>query len=103
MLAQDFRGDLRARVEAFAECVEIDDFELLPEQVVESALRHSPVQRHLAAFKSALVLEPRARLRALVSATGLHALPRSLAASDPLLRMRRTLGGTQVTEIHKVV
>jgi hypothetical protein len=35
-----------------------------------------------------------------VPASGLNALARPLPASDSLLRVRRTFGGTQIAEIH---
>src|SRR4051812_20957540 len=96
VLAQQLDRDLRAGVEALLERVEVHDLELHAEDVVETALRHAPVQRHLAAFEPALVMEAGTGLRALVSAAGLHALARALAAADPLLRMCRPLWGTEV-------
>jgi hypothetical protein len=76
----------RAVLEALTERVEVDDRVLDAEQVVEAALRNAAVQRHLAAFEAALELEARTRLGALVTAPGLYAVARSLAAADPLLR-----------------
>ena len=102
VLAENLRRDFRARLEPLAERIEVDDLEFLAERIVEPALRHAAVQRHLAAFEPALVLEARTRLRALVAASGLHALARPLAAADALLRVRRTLRGTEITEIHVV-
>ena len=94
LLAQEIRRDFRARVEPLAERIQIDDLVGLTERVVESTLRHAAMERHLSALEPALVLEARTRLRPLVSAPRLHALPRALAAANPLLRMRRTFGGT---------
>ena len=47
------------------------------------------MQRHLAAFESALELVARARLRALVAASGLRALAGAVTAADALLRVLR--------------
>ena len=41
---------------------EVHDGELLPERVAEAALRHAPVQRHLAALEPALAREAVAAL-----------------------------------------
>src|SRR5690349_9751321 len=93
---QQLRRDLGALLEALRQRIEIDDVVLLAEQVMEPALRHAPMQRHLAAFEPALALPAGARLGALVSAAGLHALAGALAAADALLRMLRALCGTQI-------
>jgi hypothetical protein len=58
---------------------------------VKPALRDAAVQRHLAALESALELEARARLRALVAAARLRALAGAVAAADALLRVLRPL------------
>src|SRR6185436_152974 len=55
----------------------------------------------LAALEPALELEPGARLRALVPATRLHALPAALAAPDALLRVLRALGRFEIAQIHR--
>ena len=86
-------GDDRAGVETLAERIEIDDGVFDPERVVEPALRHAALERHLAAFEPDLALESRARLRALVPAAGLRALPGAVSAADALLRMFGTLRG----------
>jgi hypothetical protein len=87
VLAQQLRRDHRARLELEGEEVEVDHSVLDAERVVESALRDAAVQRHLAAFESALELEARSRFRALVTAARRLAVARALAASDALLRV----------------
>src|SRR5438445_10248848 len=69
VLAEQVRSHQRAGVESRGDRVEIHDFVLDPERVVEPPLGHAPVQRHLPAFEPALELEPRARLRALMAAS----------------------------------
>src|SRR5208282_692349 len=68
--------------------VEVHDVVFLAENVGKSALRNTPVQRHLPAFKSAD--EPRARARplALVTARGSLAHAGAHAAADTLLLFR---------------
>ena len=51
-------------------------------------------------LEPALVLEPRARLGALVAAPGRLPLARSLSAADPLLRVLRAFRGFEIAEIH---
>src|SRR4029079_4857320 len=92
VLVQELRRDLGAGVEAIRDRVEIDDRVLDAKQVVKAALRHAAVERHLAAFETALVLEARSRLCALVPAAGRLAVAGALAAPDPLLCVRRALG-----------
>src|SRR5688500_2232478 len=99
-LTQELRRHHRALVEALGQRVEIHHCVLRAEAVVEAALRHAAVQRHLAAFESALELEARSGLRALVTAPRLDAVAGSLAAADPLLRKLRPLGRFQVAQIH---
>src|SRR5689334_3268029 len=96
LLPQQLGGDFRAPVEPLGECIEVHDLEFLAEQVVESALRDAPVERHLPTLEPALLLPARARLRALVTAARLRALAGAVAAADPLLRMRRALGRTEI-------
>ena len=74
-LAQQIECHDGARVETLGERVEVHDRVLDAERVVEPALRHAAVQRHLAAFEPALVREARARLRALVPAARRLAVP----------------------------
>src|SRR5206468_10057257 len=90
----------RAGVESRGDRVEIDDFVLDPERVVEAPLGHAPVQRHLAAFEPALELEPRARLRALVAAPGRLPLPGALAAPDALLGVFGAVRRPQIVQRH---
>src|SRR5262249_8980365 len=66
-----------------------------------SSLGHAPVQRHLAAFESALELEAGARLRTLVPAARLRALPGALTAAHSLLRMLGALRRAQGVKTHK--
>src|SRR3989338_6595895 len=84
-LAQQVRRHHHAGAKERAERIEVDDLVLHAKRVVEAALGHAPVQRHLAALETALALEARARLRALVSAPGRLPLAGSLAASHSLL------------------
>ena len=84
-LAQQIRCNHRTGIKALSEGVEIDYRKLGPERVVEPALRHAAVQRHLPAFEASLELEARARLRALVTAAGLGARTRPVSASDTFL------------------
>jgi hypothetical protein len=78
-----------ARLEPLGELVEVHHGVLDAERVVEPALGHAPVQRHLAALEPALELEARARLRALVAAPGRLAVARPLAAADALAAASR--------------
>src|SRR5206468_4073949 len=87
-------------VEFQAEHVEVHDFIFHAERVVEPALGDAAVQRHLAALETALELEPRAGLRALVPAARGLAVARALPAADPLLRMLHAPGGLQIVETH---
>src|SRR5688572_5869506 len=73
-LAQQFGRDNRAFVKTLGERIKVHDGVLDPEAVVETALRHAPVQRHLAALESALELEAGTRLGTLVATAGLHAV-----------------------------
>src|SRR5439155_5163727 len=100
VLAEQVRRDLRPGLEPLGDRVEVDDLVGLAERVVESALRHAAVQRHLAAFEPALVLEARTRLRALVAAPRRLAVAGALPAADPLLRVLGALGRTQIAQIH---
>src|SRR5688572_22302886 len=84
-LAHQFRRDVHTGVEALGQRVEVHDLVFLPERVVEAALWHAPVQRHLAALEPALVLEPGTRLRALVPAAGGFPVAGTLPAPDTLL------------------
>src|ERR1035437_1411091 len=95
-LAQELRRHDRAGLEPRAERVEVHDVVLDAERVVEAALGHAPVQRHLAAFEPALVVKARARFRALVAAPGRLAVARALAAPDALLRMFHALGRAEI-------
>src|SRR5687767_3729497 len=78
-----------ARVEHRLELIEIHDRVLGAEDVVEPALRQAAMQRHLAAFETALERIPRTRLRALVSAAGGLAVPRAWATTHALLVLLR--------------
>src|SRR5262249_32703690 len=97
-LAQEIRRHDRAGVELQTERVEIDDFVVDAERVVEAALGNAPVQRHLATLEPALELEPGARLRTFVSTPRRLAVARTLAAADSLLRVLHPLRGTQIVE-----
>src|SRR5690606_981505 len=66
----------------------------------EPALRHAPMQRHLAALEPALEPEPRPRLRTLVAARRRLAVSRPGAAAYPLLRLLRPTGRPQVVQSH---
>src|SRR5690348_18283636 len=90
-LLQQFRRHHGVRIEPFREHVEVHHRILRAEGIVEAALRHAPVQRHLAAFEPALERVARTRLRALVTAAGLRALTGALPAADALLRVLRAL------------
>src|SRR3972149_4975969 len=99
-LAQQLGGDFGARIEACRQRVEVHHLVLDAKRVVEPALRHAAVQRHLAALEPALVLEARARLRPLVAAAGLRALAGALTTADALLPVLGALGRLEITEIH---
>jgi hypothetical protein len=88
--------DVDTGVESIGQRIEVHDLELLSEGVVESALRHTPVKRHLPALEPALVLEPRARLGALVTPAGGLAVAGPLAAADAFFRMLGALRRTQI-------
>src|SRR5688572_24176045 len=84
-LAQQIGRHHRSGVEAIRQQVEIDHRVLGAKRVVKPALRHPAVQRHLAAFESALELVARPRLRTLVAAPRLGALTGAMSAPDALL------------------
>src|SRR5262249_8058888 len=100
VLAEQFRRDVGARLEPLGDRVEVDHVVFDAEVIVEPALGHATVQRHLAAFEPALVLEARARLCALVAAPRGLAVARALAAPDALLRVLGAFWWTQIAEIH---
>src|SRR5436305_1892120 len=89
VLAQELRRHERAGVELRRERVEVHHLVLNAEGIVKAALRHAPMERHLAALEAALELEPRSRFRALVAAARRLALSRPLTAADSLLRVGR--------------
>src|SRR4051794_29430480 len=62
---------------------QIDDRKVLLENVLEPALRQAAVQRHLAAFKAALLAESGARVLALAAARRGLSVARAHAAPDP--------------------
>src|SRR6266487_6184443 len=97
---QQIRRNGRTRVELQAQRVEVHHVIFHAERVVEPALGHAAVQRHLTAFEATLELEARTRFRALVSASRGLAVARSLAAADPLLRMLHPPRGLQIAETH---
>src|SRR5206468_7579696 len=99
-LPQQVGRDDGAGVELRIKRVEIHNLVLDPEWIVEAALRHAAVQRHLAAFEPSLELEPGPRLRALVPAPRGLAVAGALAAADPLLGVLHPLRGTQIAETH---
>src|SRR4051794_20373454 len=100
VLAQQLRRDLGAGVEPLGDRIEVHHLVLDAERIVEPALRHAAVERHLTALESALVLEPGTRLGALVSAAGGLAVTRPLPAADALLRVLGALRRTQIAQIH---
>src|ERR1700730_10198841 len=83
VLDEQRERDDGARVEPGGERVEVDDLVLDAKRVVGAALRHAPVQRHLAALEPALEVPARARLGALVPAARGLAVAGALAATDP--------------------
>src|ERR1041385_2859307 len=99
-LAQQFRRHDGVRVEPLRDGVEVDDGVLDAERVVEAALRDAAMQRHLSAFEAALEVVAGTRLRALVAAACLRALPGAVPAADALLRVLRSLGGFKSALIH---
>src|SRR3954447_9214576 len=76
----------------FSQPLQADNAVFLTENVREAALRHAPVQRHLAAFKSANHARTRTRALPLVSAGGsltharAHTASYALALGGRLLR-----------------
>src|SRR5688572_13104698 len=100
VLAEQLRRDVRTRLEPLGNRIEVHHRILDAEGIVEAALRHPAVQRHLAAFEPALVLEARTGLRPLVTASRRLAVARSLAAADPLLGVLGALGRLEIAEIH---
>jgi hypothetical protein len=100
VLDEQRERDDGARVEPGRERVQVDDLVLDPERVVEAALRHTPVQRHLAALEAALEVIAGTGLGALVPAARGLAVAGSLAAPDPLLGVLGALGRTQVIQSH---
>src|SRR5690606_37779933 len=98
-LVQRLRRDL-VTLDA-AEVADIHDLEERAEVlVVEAALRHAPLQRHLAALEPRRdAVMPGARLLPLVSLAGRLALARARAAPQPLAAAVRTLGTTEIAQI----
>src|ERR1700733_10184544 len=82
-LAQDVGTDRRLAQER--ELVQIHDVKFLAENIGEPALRHAPVQGHLAALKTAHHARTAARPLALVSAGGGLAHAGTHTAADALL------------------
>src|SRR5215467_15598741 len=101
VLAQQFGRHDRAGVELRREQIEVHYLVLDAKMIVESSLRYSAMERHLAALEASLELEPRAGFRALVSAPGRLALTRALPAPDALLRVLGALRRFQIRQIHK--
>src|SRR5687768_4364197 len=101
-LAQRLDRHRRALVEQLLELIEVHHVVLGAEDVREAALRHAPVQRHLAAFETALERVARARLRALVAAARRLAESRTGTTADALLLELRPLGRLQIIETHTV-
>src|SRR4029450_1026873 len=99
-LAQQLRCHHRAGIEALGQHVEVHDGILHAEGIVESPLWNTTMERHLAAFESALELVARARLRTLGAASGLRALACSVTAADALLVSLHALGGLEIAQIH---
>jgi hypothetical protein len=95
-LAEQLDRDVHTGVEPLAKRVQVHDLVLHAEDIVEAALGHPAMERHLTALEAALVSEARAGLRPLVAAPGLDALTRALAPADPLLRMLRPLGRLEI-------
>src|SRR6202044_3730325 len=81
------------------QAVEIDLGELDPEDVVETALRQPPMQRHLAAFKT-LDAHAGSRGLALAAAAGLLAFAGADAAADARARLRRAVVVLDGVELH---
>jgi hypothetical protein len=100
VLPQELRRHDGAGVETESERVEVDDLVLDAERIVEAALRHAAVQRHLAAFESTLEFEARTRFRALVPASGGLAVAGSLPAADALLRVLHPTRRFQIMKTH---
>src|SRR4029453_9184666 len=99
-LAEQLRRHLDVAVEALGERIEVHHLVFLTERIVESALGHAPVQRHLAALEPALLLPAGPRLRALVAARRRLAVARPVAAPDALLRVLGPLGRPQIAQTH---
>src|SRR6185369_6734073 len=68
------------------------------EDVGETTLRQTTVQRHLAAFETNLSRITRARLLSLLTATRGLAQTRAWSTSDTLLLVGRTLGGLKAVQ-----
>src|SRR5207249_972876 len=99
---QQLRRDHGASVEPRLDRVEVHDLVLDPERIVEAALGHAPVQRHLAALEPTLVMKARSRLRALVPAPGRLAVARALAAADAFLGMLHPTWWSEIIQRHIV-
>ncbi len=101
--AEQLRRHHRARIEALGQHVEVHDGVFHAEMIVETPLRNTTMERHLAAFESTLELVPGARLRTLVASSSLGALARSVTTADALLVLLRALGGLEIAQIHDVI
>lgn len=75
---------------------EVDGRILDPGGIVESELGDLPLDRHLAAFKTNLVLVTGASLRALVAACGSAAFAGTLSAAQSHIGVGRTNCGCQI-------
>src|SRR6266511_4900898 len=82
VLPQQLRRHVGARLEPVHQRVEVDHLVFDAAVIVEAALRHAAVERHLAALEAALVLEARTGLSPLVAAPRGLAVAGSLAAAD---------------------
>src|SRR6202012_1090135 len=89
-------------IDRLLDAVEIDLGKFEPEDVVETALRQPPMQRHLAAFKT---LDAHAGTRglALAAAAGGFALARADATADPHTLLARAGIVGDIAELHREI
>src|SRR5688572_31716714 len=71
------------------------------EDIGEAALRQTAMQRHLAAFKTALAAVAGAGLLSLLATAGRLAMTRARTATDALLGVPRALFRFQIAEFHR--
>ena len=93
-------GDVPALGEAPGEVADVDDGELLPEGVLEAALRDAPVEWHLATLEAGPLAPAGTGFLPLVPPRRRLAVTRAGAATDALPLLPRPSRGSELSELH---